>query len=367
MTADGQRQHPREERTLDCPVPERGGQAAERRNDDTQDEALARAKVAALDANPPAAELVYPRQIRGRLTVAAYAPGWLEGQELLEANSVRSPEVRSSGSCPTSAGWRARTSPLMTYGACWRRWRSGLSDGTVSRTLDVARQLLPKAATDGVRYRIKERRRMQVATRQQATAIESAIDARYRLLVRMAFTTGARWCELTAIRGTDVEKRGAGYVVKIQRTIEEVGTTFTERGYGKTAAAVRTSRFPRTSPGAGGIRKGAVLHRAARRLPQALDLPPGLLAAGDREGRVPGMRVHDMRHSAISWWVAAHIPLADVRDRAGHSSIAVTNTYIHAVPADDDPFRESSGRHHDRGQQIRPLPDRRCRARGRCR
>ena len=122
--------------------------------------------------------------------------------------------------------------------------KSGLSDGTVSRTLDVARQLLPKAATDGVRYRIKERRRMQVATRKQAAAIESATDARYRLLVRTAFTTGARWGELTAIRGTDVEKRGPGYIVKIQRTIEEIGTTFTERGYGKTAAAVRDISVP---------------------------------------------------------------------------------------------------------------------------
>jgi integrase len=55
------------------------------------------------------------------------------------------------------------------------------------------------------------------------------------------------------------------------------------------------------------------------------------------------MRVHDMRHSAISWWVAAHIPLADVRDRAGHSSIAVTNTYIHTMPAEDDPFLEVLG------------------------
>ena len=43
--------------------------------------------------------------------------------------------------------------------------KSGLSDGTVSRTLDVARQLLPKAATEGAKFRIKERRRMKIATR----------------------------------------------------------------------------------------------------------------------------------------------------------------------------------------------------------
>ncbi|HEY1823851.1 MAG TPA: hypothetical protein VGG83_28425 [Trebonia sp.] len=43
--------------------------------------------------------------------------------------------------------------------------KSGLSDGTVSRTLDVARQLLPKAATEGVKFRVNDRRRMKIAIR----------------------------------------------------------------------------------------------------------------------------------------------------------------------------------------------------------
>jgi hypothetical protein len=76
--------------------------------------------------------------------------------------------------------------------------KCGLSDGTVSRTLDVARQLLPKAATEGVKFRIKVRRRMKIATRQQAAAIEAAIDPRYRLFARTLFTTGCRWGEAVA-------------------------------------------------------------------------------------------------------------------------------------------------------------------------
>ncbi|MGH3265392.1 MAG: tyrosine-type recombinase/integrase [Trebonia sp.] len=56
------------------------------------------------------------------------------------------------------------------------------------------------------------------------------------------------------------------------------------------------------------------------------------------EAGIPGLRVHDMRHSAISWWANSGIPLPDVRDRAGHSSISVTNRYIHVMPGDADPF-----------------------------
>ena len=57
-----------------------------------------------------------------------------------------------------------------------------------------------------------------------------------------------------------------------------------------------------------------------------------------RKAGIPGLRVHDMRHSAISWWANSGIPLADVRDRAGHSNISVTSRYIHVMPGDADPF-----------------------------
>jgi integrase len=217
--------------------------------------------------------------------------------------------------------------------------KSGLSDGTVSRTLDVARQLLPKAATEGVKFRIKERRRMKIATRQQAAAIEAAMLPRYKLLVRTAFTTGCRWGEVIALRGTDVEKRGSGYAVKIRRTIEEVGRECSERGYGKTEASMRditiSADLALELAGFGrelcfpGPRGGYLKRSTFRRV--------FWLPAIERAG-IPGLRVHDMRHSAISWWANSGIPLADVRDRAGHSNISVTSRYIHVMPGDADPF-----------------------------
>lgn len=217
--------------------------------------------------------------------------------------------------------------------------KSGLSDGTVSRTLDVARQLLPKAATEGVKYRIKERRRMKIATRQQAAAIGHAIDPRYKLLVRTAFSTGCRWGEVIALCGTDVEARGTGYAVKIRRTVAEVGRECSERGYGKTESAVRditiSEDLALELAGSGrelcfpGPRGGYLKRSTFRRV---FWLP------AIEEARIPGLRVHDMRHSAISWWANSGVPLADVRDRAGHSNISVTSRYIHVMPGDADPF-----------------------------
>ena len=306
----------------------------------TYDEALARAQVAEFDANPPEPVEVYPRERRGKVTVAGYAPGWLDGQALLEANSVEIARSALKRMMP-HLGSKARedVTPDDVRRMLAALKKSGLSDGTVSRTLDVARQLLPKAATEGVRYRIKERRRRRIATRQQAAAIEQAIDPRYKLLVRTAFATGARWGELIALRGTDVEQRGGGYAVKIRRTVEEVGRECSERGYGKTESAMRditvsedlaldlmASGPELCFPGP----RGGYLARSTFRRVFWL---PAIKTAG-----IPGLRFHDMRHSAISWWVAARIPLADVRDRAGHANIAVTSRYIHVVPGDADPF-----------------------------
>jgi hypothetical protein len=45
-----------------------------------------------------------------------------------------------------------------------------------------------------------------------------------------------------------------------------------------------------------------------------------------------------MRHSAMSWWANSGVPLADVRDRAGHFNISVTSRYIHVMPGDGNPF-----------------------------
>jgi len=160
---------------------------------DTEEEALARAKVAELDAKPLETVELYQTARRGKATVAAYAPGWLEGQALLEANSVEIARSALKRIMPYLGSMvREEVTPDNVRRMLSALKKSGLSDGTVARTLDVARQLLPKAATEGVRYRIKERRKMRVVTREQALVIERAILPRYRLLVRTAFATGAR-------------------------------------------------------------------------------------------------------------------------------------------------------------------------------
>jgi integrase len=218
--------------------------------------------------------------------------------------------------------------------------KCGLSDGTVSRTLDVARQLLPKAATEGVKFRIKVRRRMKIATRQQAAAIEAAIDPRYRLFARTLFTTGCRWGE--AVAPPRHRRRAARYGLRAE------GSAYGRGGRPRLLGArIRQDRGPMrditipgdlASPGVGGIRLRTLLYRPQGDYLKRSTFRKVFWLPAIEEAGIPGLRVNDTRNSAISWWVSARIPLGDVRDRAGHSSISVTNNYVHAVPGDHDPF-----------------------------
>lgn len=210
----------------------------------TEKEALRAAEYAEALENPPKSVAVYPTQKRGKVTVAAYARTWLDNQVLEETS--RETYRRTADRIIRYLGGMARedVTPDDVRKMIKALKKAGLRDATISATLDLARGLLGKQACADVRFRIKDRREMMAVTRQQAKAVEDAIHPRYKLLVKTAFATGCRWGELIAIRGTDVEQRGTGYVLKVRRTVIEVRGERSERPYGKSAKAWRDVTVP---------------------------------------------------------------------------------------------------------------------------
>ncbi len=43
-------------------------------------------------------------------------------------------------------------------------------------------------------------------------------------------------------------------------------------------------------------------------------------------------RIHDLRHTCAAWLVSAGVPLSEVRDLLGHSTVMVTERYAHLAP-----------------------------------
>ncbi|MCZ7598461.1 MAG: site-specific integrase [Gammaproteobacteria bacterium] len=55
-------------------------------------------------------------------------------------------------------------------------------------------------------------------------------------------------------------------------------------------------------------------------------------ATACRRAGITDFRVHDLRHTCVAWLVTAGIPLAEVRDLLGHSTVKMTERYAHLAP-----------------------------------
>ncbi|WP_422917590.1 tyrosine-type recombinase/integrase [Salinicola tamaricis] len=51
-----------------------------------------------------------------------------------------------------------------------------------------------------------------------------------------------------------------------------------------------------------------------------------------RRAFISDLRIHDLRHTAASWIVSEGVPLADVKEVLGHSTITMTENYAHLAP-----------------------------------
>ena len=56
-----------------------------------------------------------------------------------------------------------------------------------------------------------------------------------------------------------------------------------------------------------------------------------LTTACQRAG-IEDYHIRDMRHTCAAWLVTAGVPLAEVRDLLGHSSVKMTERYAHLAP-----------------------------------
>ncbi|MBA3494957.1 MAG: site-specific integrase [Gammaproteobacteria bacterium] len=55
-------------------------------------------------------------------------------------------------------------------------------------------------------------------------------------------------------------------------------------------------------------------------------------ATACRRAEIADFRIHDLRHTCAAWLVSAGVPLTEVRDLLGHTTVIVTEKYAHLAP-----------------------------------
>lgn len=192
--------------------------------------------------------------------------------------------------------------------------------------------------------------RMRFLTPGEVGRLADAMDERYRALVLVGGYAGLRIGELVALHREDVDL--AKRQVRVTRTaswvkghlhLNEPKTAAGRRSVGLPAFvaealaehleghAGETIVFP--APGGGYLQP--TLFRARQFVPAV------------KEAKLEPLRIHDLRHTAVSLWIASGADAKRVAARAGHSSVAFTlDRYGHLFPDTED---DLMGRLHEVG------------------
>jgi integrase len=181
-------------------------------------------------------------------------------------------------------------------------------------------------------------------TRSDDAAIRR-VAARFSALVILGGYGGLRFGELAGLRPNRIDT--ARRVVRVDSTLTEVRGQLIP-GRPKTAAGVRSVPLPRTV--------AATLELAVRDLDDDAFVFTGSDGAPIRAGSfrtrfwkpatdradLVGLRMHDLRHTAVSLWIAHGASAKQVQVWAGHRSVAtVFDRYGHLFPGGEDPVMDS--------------------------
>lgn len=294
-------------------------------------------------------EWIDPR--RGRVPLEQVAADWLESRGTVKRRSQESDE--SSWRLYVQPAFGDRPVASITKAAI-SHWlgglvTSGVSGSSVNRYLATLRSILAFAVADG-RISVNPaegikpprgahtRREGQFLTLYELRGLQDACAAPYGDLVLFLGLSGLRWGEAAGLQVGDlIDSPGPG--MRVQRAVlssRADGTVYVDTLKNKRARTVPlvAELVPLVERWATGKPTGAWLFAA----PGGGPLNEGnwkrsvrWATAVEALGR-PRLRVHDLRHTAASLWLAAGADPKVVQRILGHASAAMTmDIYGHLI------------------------------------
>jgi len=290
---------------------------------------------------------------RGRVPLSDVTADWLNSRGLVKRRTRESDEsnwrnyVRPRfGNWPVAAITAAEVSAWV--GGLVDR---GLAPATATRALATLRSILAFAVADGrVHHNVaatarrptsgRVRREGQALTLDELHALTAACTGPYRDVVPVLALAGLRWGELAGLQAGDlVSVPGPG--LRLSRAI------LASEGGGKLYVDTLKNHRPRTVPLVAELVPVIDRWSAGKESESWLFAAPGggplresnwKRSVGLRSAKVaaglPDVRVHDLRHTAASLWLAAGADPKVVQRVLGHATAAMTmDLYGHMVDA----------------------------------
>jgi integrase len=226
---------------------------------------------------------------------------------------------------------------------------SGLAPATVVKAGQILSKVLRSAVEEGVmatnpcsavRLPRVERTEMRYLSPAEVSRLADAIDPRYRAVVLLGAYGGLRAGELFGLRVPRLDLPAQRLDV-VEQVIEVSGNL--HFGAPKTKAGRRSVPLPAlvcdalnehlrqwpsddlvfTAPDGGPVRLASWRSRFFKRAVGA--------------GGVAPLRVHDLRHTAVSLWIAAGASPREIASRAGHTSVSIVlDRYGHLLPGSEN-------------------------------
>jgi integrase len=147
---------------------------------------------------------------------------------------------------------------------------------------------------------------------------ESLPKAKYLAdFIRLALNTGCRSGELLGLEWNRVD---------LERGLIHLEASHTKAGKRRSIPINQTARaalFSLQNPS-----RWVFSDRAGQRIASVKTS----FANACRLASIEDFRIHDLRHTCAAWLVSAGVPLTEVRDLLGHSTVQMTERYAHLAP-----------------------------------
>jgi integrase len=170
-----------------------------------------------------------------------------------------------------------------------------------------------------------------VASIAEVQALADAMPDELRIAVLMAAWCQLRKAELMGLRRQDVDLLHGKVSISLTRTTRMDGSVVEKApksNAGKRTVTVPPNVLPllaaHMADHVGPEREALVIPVASRKLDTAWN-------AARREIGLPELRIHDLRHSGLTWSAATGASIAELMRRAGHASPAAAMRYQHAT------------------------------------